>query len=357
MDFEAVVTTSREDRDRDILEAGGAEVDPKSPLLWQHIPFEPIGKLVQVTKQNSKRVEARFAIADLPLGHDAATLIELEALRISHGFRPLEWEVRETDDEEDSWRRGFHIKRFEIMEVSVVSIPANTDAVILANDRHKLHHPLSRAWADRLRRSLPASVVGGWDGGDATGGLPYAVSISKHGVSITPLPPAGKDQEPPADEGKSADHGCGCRTSPEGAGNGEAVERLQTLFEDARKRFLDLVKGDDARPKVSKRNLAKLHEVQALLADLQARLEKTDFDGKAGTAAVLKRAVDVMAEVVTDLAGSQEEERTTNGVVKELIARLPADKGLDRGTLLALKEATAAAEESLLERDLLALLG
>ena len=158
MEFEAIITTGRVDRDGDILEPKGAIVDPKSPLLWQHNPWEPIGKLIEVTKQNTKQVRGRFAIIDSPLGRDAAQLIEFGALRISHGFLPTEWKDR-TDKKTDEWL-GWHITAFDVMEVSVVSVPSNVDAVITAFDAQKLVHPLTKAWAKGIKDNRQVQGVG-----------------------------------------------------------------------------------------------------------------------------------------------------------------------------------------------------
>jgi hypothetical protein len=92
MSFEAVPTSTRRDRDRDVLETKGAVLDPRAPLLWQHIPMEPIGVLVARTRHTDNLLSAKWALADTALGRDAATLVELGALRMSHGFDPLEFE-------------------------------------------------------------------------------------------------------------------------------------------------------------------------------------------------------------------------------------------------------------------------
>lgn len=153
MRFEAVVTTTKRDRDMDVLETGGAVVDLKSPLLWNHIPVQPIGKLLRVTLHSEEMLKALFAIADTAMGRDAAVLAEMEAMRISHGFDPHEFEAME--DEE-----GWHFKKFEIYEVSLVSIPSNTDAVITAYSREKLHSPLIKTWARRMYEARPVVVPG-----------------------------------------------------------------------------------------------------------------------------------------------------------------------------------------------------
>ncbi len=76
MEFDAIITSNRLDRDGDVLEPKGADVDMDLALLWQHSPWEPIGKLLGITKQNSRQLRGRFAIIDNALGRDAAQLVE-----------------------------------------------------------------------------------------------------------------------------------------------------------------------------------------------------------------------------------------------------------------------------------------
>ncbi len=153
--FDAIVTTTTRDRDRDVMETKGAELDPAAPLLWQHIPLQPIGALIGELKdqRTDDMLPARFAIADTELGRDAATLVEMGALRISHGFDPKDFEPMDDDE-------GWHFKEFEIFEVSLVSVPANKDAVITAFSREKLHSPLIRGWAEKMHQERPVQGIG-----------------------------------------------------------------------------------------------------------------------------------------------------------------------------------------------------
>jgi len=128
MVFRHVLTSSKKDRDLDILRSEGAEVDPKMLLLWQHVHTLPIGKMIGVAKQTKKNLTLVSAIVDLnELAHDAAVMIDNNMGRFSHGFRALEFEpIKNSSGEEE----GFDVKRFEIMEESLVSVPANPDAEI-----------------------------------------------------------------------------------------------------------------------------------------------------------------------------------------------------------------------------------
>ena len=154
--FDCIVTTRRRDRDGDVLETAGARLDPYAPLLWQHMPFEPIGRLVRELDRTSNMMRARLAIIDNELGRDANALLDFGALRISHGFLPSKFEPL---DKDDPWG-GFRIKQFEIMEISLVSVPSNVDATITAYSRRKLHHPMVKEWAKRKYDSRPRHGVG-----------------------------------------------------------------------------------------------------------------------------------------------------------------------------------------------------
>ncbi len=173
--FPAVITTTRQDLDGDVLETAGAELDPRAPLLWQHLPDLPIGRLLDVGERTQRRLTGTFSIADTALGQDAALLAEHGALRISHGFLPTKWQPLDGDDAGRNGTAsvpysGYHILQFKILEVSLVSVPSNPDAVIEAFSRAKLAHPLVKAWAGARFEKRPVVVSGadlqprvGWD--------------------------------------------------------------------------------------------------------------------------------------------------------------------------------------------------
>lgn len=139
---DGVLTTTKRDRDHDILETKGAKVDPMLPLLWQHISVAPIGKMLRILKHTDKILTAQFAIVNTDLGEDALKLIEIEALRISHGFEPIEWELLEDE-------KGWHFKVWEMYEASGVSCPSNTDAVWTAHSRNQFKSEAVRGWAKK----------------------------------------------------------------------------------------------------------------------------------------------------------------------------------------------------------------
>lgn len=138
--FNATITTTRQDRDGDILETSGADLDPKATLLYQHMPFEACGRLLKEGKHTNKLLTGSLSLCGTALGEDCAMLAEHGALRISHGFTADDYEPIEGE-------AGFHILKFKILEVSLVSIPSNPDAEITAFSRDKLHHPFVKALA------------------------------------------------------------------------------------------------------------------------------------------------------------------------------------------------------------------
>ncbi len=129
MVFRHTLTTSRKDRDGDIIRTEGVTVDPNMLLLWQHVHTLPIGKMLGVAEHTKDSLSLISAIVDInELSHDAAVMIENKMGRFSHGFSADEFEKME--GEEDNPFGGFDITKASIMEESLVSIPANTDAEI-----------------------------------------------------------------------------------------------------------------------------------------------------------------------------------------------------------------------------------
>ena len=192
------LTTPREDRDGDTLQTAGARLDPKAPLLWQHIHTLPIGKMVRIVEHSKDMLKVATVLLDInDLTSDAAKLFEAGALRFSHGFIAKEFEERKGKSDSGGVPR-FNITLFDIVEESAVSVPSNVDAEVelfcrggLTSDAFKSH---AKSLFDARNKSMPvtadvkAAVIDG------------AVELTEEQVAALP-PPVEMEftKEPDAD--------------------------------------------------------------------------------------------------------------------------------------------------------------
>jgi HK97 family phage major capsid protein/HK97 family phage prohead protease len=144
--IEGIASTPTTDRQDDIVEPKGAEYKLPIPLLWQHDSDSPIGSVVsaKVTKDGIAIV-AEVALGYLPEIDRAWTLIKIGLVRgLSIGFRPLEYSfVEETG--------GIRFMRWEWLELSAVTIPANQEASIQNIKSHDTRQTLSPTSGDSAR--------------------------------------------------------------------------------------------------------------------------------------------------------------------------------------------------------------
>lgn len=162
MVFKHVLTTPRKDRDGDILRTEGMNPDPKMLLIWQHVHTMPLGKMLAVYEHSTKALRLVSCIVDMnSLCHDAAVMVDNKMGRFSHGFRAIKFgKVKEAPGEAEG---GFDIKEAEIMEESLVSVPANPDAeteeVLLSLvEGGKLTSPVMKRMGKGIRGRRPVSV-------------------------------------------------------------------------------------------------------------------------------------------------------------------------------------------------------
>lgn len=131
--FEFIASTATEDREGDTIAAGGWELEnyKRNPvILWGHDTSSlPIGRATSVVvRGGALRVTVEFTTPDLnPEGAQVSRLVEAGFIKaVSVGFIPLKWTERAT---------GFDFEKAELLEVSVVSVPANAEALIAAGIR------------------------------------------------------------------------------------------------------------------------------------------------------------------------------------------------------------------------------
>ena len=161
------ISTRRQDRHGDILEPGGAQVAAflKNPVvLWAHEHRSlPIGRVKTLTREG-EALKAEVVFAETPFAQEVHGLYASGFLKAwSVGFLPLEWEVLE--DGEGRFE-GYHIRSWELVELSAVPVPANAEALTEALVKGLVGEPA-------LRKSLEAAVLRG-AAGDGVGAADVA---------------------------------------------------------------------------------------------------------------------------------------------------------------------------------------
>jgi HK97 family phage prohead protease len=129
--IEGIASTPTPDRMGDIVEPMGAKFALPMPLLWQHQHDKPVG-YVEFAKPTKAGIpfKARLAKIDEPGAlkdrvDEAWQSVKSNLVRaVSIGFRALEY--NRMDD------GGLRFLSWEWMELSLVTIPANNEAVITA---------------------------------------------------------------------------------------------------------------------------------------------------------------------------------------------------------------------------------
>lgn len=124
-----IATTPTPDRMGDILEPLGAEFAAEIPALWQHNHHEPVGH-VTLGKATAKGIPfvIRMVLTDEPGAlkdrlDEAWQSVKLKLVKaVSVGFRALEYALMEGG--------GVRFLKFEILELSLVTVPANADCTI-----------------------------------------------------------------------------------------------------------------------------------------------------------------------------------------------------------------------------------
>lgn len=130
----AVATDSSVDRDGEIVDPSGLDTTnfEKNPvLLYAHdYRSDPIGKVINIKKEGSRMLfTPQFAIDISPRAKQYFELCKQGFLNaFSIGFIPQEWSDRKNAD--GSSNRVF--TKSELLEISLVPVPANPNALILA---------------------------------------------------------------------------------------------------------------------------------------------------------------------------------------------------------------------------------
>lgn len=130
--IEGIASTPTPDRMGDIVEPMGAKFSLPMPLLWQHSHHQPVG-FVEFAKPTPKGIpyKARILKIDEPgvlkdrLDEAWQSVKHKLVKAVSIGFKSLEHAfIKDTN--------GIHFTKWEWMELSLVTIPANQEATITA---------------------------------------------------------------------------------------------------------------------------------------------------------------------------------------------------------------------------------
>lgn len=161
--FSGIASTPNPDRMEDIVEPNGVKYKLPLPLLSQHVHHKPIG-FIKTAKVTDDGIEVEGEIAKetgLAYVETAWKQIRAGLVRgLSIGFRALEWDYIKDSD-------GIVFKEWEWLELSAVTIPANSDASISvikqydqdpsmrsqAVDLLSAHSPLVQKTLERIERA------------------------------------------------------------------------------------------------------------------------------------------------------------------------------------------------------------
>jgi len=132
-EIEGIATTPTPDRVGDIVEPDGAEFKLPIPLLWQHDSRAPVGHVIAAkVSKDGITVRAKFQKLDEPgllkdRLDEAWQSVKIGLVRgLSIGFKSLE----DSDIKDSQW--GIRFIRWMWLELSAVTIPANSEASITA---------------------------------------------------------------------------------------------------------------------------------------------------------------------------------------------------------------------------------
>jgi HK97 family phage prohead protease len=144
------ISTGSVDRDNDTIAVGGWKMDNyrKNPVvLWAHdYSALPVGKALSVNVEGDKLVSV-MEFADHDMANTVMRLVDGGFLRAtSVGFRPMKYALNEE-------RRGFDFMEQELLEFSIVPVPANAEALIEARSAG-VDLTAIKGWAEGVIKAL-----------------------------------------------------------------------------------------------------------------------------------------------------------------------------------------------------------
>jgi HK97 family phage prohead protease len=157
------ITSAAVDRSRDVIAADGWDFTnwKKNPVvLWAHDQRQPpVGRGVKVWREGEvHKATVEFTPAELyPFGYSIFQMCEQGFLQAcSVGFNPTTWNW--TEDKDRPY--GIDFKEQELLEFSIVPVPANPDALISAKAagiETGLVEEWARKWTSAAARPIQKS--------------------------------------------------------------------------------------------------------------------------------------------------------------------------------------------------------
>jgi HK97 family phage prohead protease len=162
------ISTESVDRDNDTISLRGWMLDSfaRNPVVfYNHETYDyPIGKAVEISVSGSAlRSTVEFMPSTIPNGAGEAAEAVFQMVEggflcaASVGFRPLEYTTAKSRMSDDDWWPAMDFTKVELMEWSVVGIPANPDAVADSDERAAMVELQS---LELTRRSASAGTSG-----------------------------------------------------------------------------------------------------------------------------------------------------------------------------------------------------
>ena len=152
------ITTSDPDRERDIVKSSGVVTTAyeKNPIVLFAHDYRslPVGRAVKLERTDAKIIgTVEFATADLnPMAEQVFRMVKAGFLNAaSIGFRPLIYNYNED-------RKGIDFESVELLEFSIVPIPAHPAALVAASVASGIDVSVLKGWAEQTLKALADGV-------------------------------------------------------------------------------------------------------------------------------------------------------------------------------------------------------
>ena len=333
-----IASTKTRDRVGDIMEPGGALLDNyrKAPtVLRGHDPDCPVGTAEVIV--SADRVEALITF-DPEGTSEVADTTYAQVKAGSMGAVSIGFNVLEADPLKGG---GYHVKRWELMELSVVSVAANPDALIVAK---------SAPGAEKLKVGASCGLelsVGPWDEAVA------ARSIFEQADFATDDKNSGYARKgflvyDDANRGDITSYrfpfaavvGGRMKANPAGLRSARAAVLKAGLPADVESKALDVIKLYEAKMPTTKiKSLYDVAELAELLQQLgyAARWAEFESDAEGDASAVPTMLAAACRQVAAALEAMTAEE------IGEMLAELPGGDGGEKNAKPTFIKALVAA--------------